>query len=187
MTTDPEHQHPNEPGDNSNARYEEFLQLFSRDRERLSAYIYSLLPNQADAEDVFQRCSLLLWRKFSEFERDRSFLAWACGVGFYEVRNFLRSVQRDRLQFNSELMSQLADRRLEELEHAADLLPALRSCVERLSKSQRELVSVAYGQAESIKDYAASQGQPLQTLYNQLGRIRRQLLNCVQQKLATES
>ncbi|WP_437222877.1 sigma-70 family RNA polymerase sigma factor [Planctomicrobium sp. SH661] len=170
----------------SEARYEEFLTLFSRDRERLSAYIYSLLPNQADAEDVFQRCSLLLWRKFPEYERDRSFLAWACGVGFYEVRNFLRSVQRDRLQFNSELMSQLADRRRQSLDQAAEMMPVLRGCLEALSESHRELVRVAYEQDGTLKDFAEAQNQPLQTLYNQLGRIRRLLLNCVQRQLAVE-
>jgi len=167
-------------------RYEEFLQLFLRDRERISAYLYSLLPNAADAEDVFQRCSLLLWRKFADFDRERSFLSWACGVAFYEVRNFLRSAHRDRIQFNSDLISQLADRRLEQLEKAPDLLPFLRDCLKRLSPSERDLVQVAYECNGTLKEFAETKKKPLQTIYNQLGRIRRTLLDCVQRKLATE-
>jgi len=174
------------PAQDADARYEEFLQFFSRDRERLSAYISTLLLNQADAEDVFQRCSLLLWRKFSEFDRDRNFLSWACGVAFYEVRNFLRSTQRTRLQFNSDLMSQMSDRRLESLEKNVDMLPFLRECLKLLPKGEQELVRIAYEREGSIKEFAEQKGIALQTLYNRLGRTRRLLMNCIQRKLAVE-
>ena len=49
----------------------------------------ALLPNEQDAQDVFQRTSLVLWQKFDQFDSDRDFLPWACGVAHYEVRNFL--------------------------------------------------------------------------------------------------
>ena len=94
-------------GDSGPDHYEEFLKLFARDRERIFSYIYSLLQHHADSEDVFQRCSLLLWRKFSRFDREGSFLSWACGVALYEVRNFLRVAGRDRMQLDVDLISQL--------------------------------------------------------------------------------
>src|SRR5262245_4341876 len=93
------------------ARYEEFLTLFAQPRERIFAFIYSLVPNFADAEDAFQRCSLSLWRKFDTFDRQRSFLAWSCGVAANEVRNALRTRRRDRLRFDDELVGLLAEAR----------------------------------------------------------------------------
>ena len=77
----------------------------AQDRDRILAYIQSLLPHRADAEDVFQRCSIVLWRKFHDFDVQQEFLPWACGVAFYEVRNFLRVAARDRLQFNDTLIT----------------------------------------------------------------------------------
>lgn len=168
-------------------QYEEFLSLFSTNRERLSAYIYSMLPNQADAEDVFQRVSLLLWRKFSTFDAERSFLSWACGIAFYEVRNFLRASHRRRMQFNSDLMTTLADERIENLENREDLLPLLRSCLESLPVSHRELIRAAYEEGQCIKSFAESSGQALQTVYNRLSRVRRLLLDCIQRKAGVES
>ncbi|HWL09105.1 MAG TPA: sigma-70 family RNA polymerase sigma factor [Planctomicrobium sp.] len=165
-------------------QYEEFLGLFSRDRARLCAYIYSLVPHHADAEDVLQRCSLLLWRKFAEFDRERSFLSWACGIAFYEVRNFLRANQRDRLQFDTDLMAQLAERRVENLEHHDAQLAALRGCVAELRSLERDLVRAAYEGNQALKEFAASTGRASQTLYNRLGRIRRGLMECVERKLA---
>lgn len=167
-------------------RYEEFLELFARDRERLYAYIYSLLPHHADAEDVFQRCSLLLWRKFDQFERDGSFIAWACGVAFYEVRNFIRTANRDRLQFDQDLVAQLAEARLKSLEQNEDRLAALKGCLENLSRQERDLVGWAYHSGRTIKDLAESSGQALQTLYNQLSRARRKLFDCMRHKVPAQ-
>lgn len=177
---------PDQPDHDSPPRYEEFLAHFARERDRLFAYVYSLLPHQADAEDVFQRCSMLLWSKFEQFEADRDFLAWARGVAFYEVRNFLRTAQRDRLQFNEELIGQIAERRVETLDQHEDRLTALRGCLENLQQSERELIRQVYTGGNAVKELARETGRAAQTLYNQLSQARRKLLTCVEHKLALE-
>ena len=52
-------------------QYERFVSLFAQVHDNLFAYVYSLLPHRSDAEDVFQQTSLVLWRKFGEFQRKR--------------------------------------------------------------------------------------------------------------------
>jgi RNA polymerase sigma-70 factor (ECF subfamily) len=171
---------------NDDQEYERFLQLFAAHRDRLFAYVYSLLPHHADAEDVFQRCSLLLWRKFDQFERDGSFLAWGCGVAFYEVKNFLRSANRNRLQFDADLVSQIAEQRLAKSLELSPKLEALAGCVENLKASDRELIHHAYHDDEGLKVHAATSGKAIQTLYNRLSILRRQLMECVHRKLSLE-
>jgi len=166
--------------------YESFLRHFSQDRDRIFLYIRSLLPHRADAEDVFQRCSLLLWRKFDQFDATREFLPWACGVAFYEVRNFLRVAARDRLQFEDGLIQQLADRRLETLRDTDRRLDYLRGCLSELKPGDHELIRAAYVQDRPLPEFAESTGRALQTLYNRLSLLRRSLLECVQRKLAAE-
>lgn len=167
-------------------RYELFLQHFTQDRDRLLAYVQSLLPHRADAEDVFQRCSVVLWRKFADFDSQREFLPWACGVAFYEVRNFLRVAARDRLQFGDELVEQLAERRLESLQHVDRRLEALRRCMKGLKSEDRDLVNAAYDESTPLSEFAESSGRALQTLYNRLSILRRRLLDCVQHNLSAE-
>ena len=41
-----------------------FLRLFLQNERRLYAYILTLLPNRADADDVLQEASLVMWDKF---------------------------------------------------------------------------------------------------------------------------
>jgi len=167
-------------------QYEQFLQLFASHRDRLFAYVYSLLPHHADAEDVFQRCSVLLWRKFDQFEPDGSFLAWGCGVAFYEVKNFLRSANRNRLQFDVDLVSQLAEQRLANEPETSSRMEALTGCVQSLKASDRELIHHAYHDDEGLKVFAVASGKAIQTLYNRLSILRRQLMDCVHRKLHLE-
>lgn len=164
-------------------RYEDFLQRFTRDRERLFAFVCSLVVNRADAEDVFQQCSLVLWRKFASFRPQESFLTWACGVAHFEVKNYLRTHSRDRLQFDNELVDQLAARRVDSLAQRDERIGALRSCLQSLSADQQTLLEVAYGTGK-IKDWATVSGTALQTAYNRLSRLRRQLLECVRRKIS---
>jgi RNA polymerase sigma-70 factor len=164
-------------------QYREFLACFTEGRDRLFAYIFSLLPRHSDAEDVFQRCSILLWRKFDQFDRSLPFHAWACGVAFYEVRNFLRVSGRERLYFDVELINQIAELRSTSDEQSQERLVALQSCMQNLSPSERQLVQHVYAGQGSLKDLAEAWGKAPQTLYNQLNLIRRKLFECVQHRL----
>lgn len=167
--------------------YERFLHQFTRDRERIFAFVCSLVPRHADAEDVFQQCSLILWRKFGEFQQGQSFLAWACGVAQFEVCNHLRTAGRSRLRFDDDLVRQLAVRRMESLTHYDERLLALRTCLRSLTDEQQQLIDAAYGTDGTIKRLAEQTGSAVQTLYNRLGKLRRQLLECVRGKLASQS
>lgn len=161
-------------------RQEWFLSEFTRERDHIFAYIFSLLPHRNDAEDVFQRTSLILWRKFDDFQPDGRFLSWACGVAFYEVRNFQRVANRDRMQFRDELIKQLADERAATLKHRDERLVALERCAQKLNQRDRELVDAVYFHKQPIKALAESTGRAAQTLYNRINLIRRQLMECVE-------
>lgn len=161
-----------------------FLEYFAEYNERILSYIFSLLPNEQDARDVFQRVSLVLWRKFDGFDRDGDFLAWACGVAYYEVRNFLRVAARNRLRFTDQLMETLADERAERGHEADRRITALRECVKQLPESERKLLLEAYAEGQSIRQMAERRGKAPQTLYNRLNLIRRKLFHSIERALA---
>jgi RNA polymerase sigma-70 factor len=158
-----------------------FLKLFVQDRDRIFAYVRGLLPNHADAEDVFQRCSLLLWHKFTEFDTDRPFISWACGIAYYEVRNFIRVASRDRLYFDAELLDSLSETRAKSLASSNGRLESLHSCFEKLKSSDREMLQVVYEGLQTVAEFAVTQGKSLQTIYNRLSQVRRQLMDCISQ------
>lgn len=165
---------------------EQFLQHFAEHHRRILAYIFSLLPNEQDAQDVFQKTSLVLWRKLDQFDPQGDFLAWACGVAYYEVRNFYRMAGRSRLRFNDELLRTLADERLARRERSDHRAAALSDCIRKLSPSDRHLVDQAYRSGRPIQQLAFELSRAVQTVYNRLNLIRRRLMECINQSLAEQ-
>ena len=165
----------------------EFVGLLTQSHQRLLGYLRSLLGNRHDAQDVLQRASVTMWRRFDTFEPGTDFLAWACTVAFYEARNFLRVAARSRLRFDDDLLERLAAERVEDLRHFDPRLDALEHCVQRLDETQRDLVHAVYQEDADIGTLADRLGRAPQTLYNRLHLIRRALAECVERRIAGES
>jgi RNA polymerase sigma-70 factor (ECF subfamily) len=168
------------------ANVEQFVEHLSAHQGRLMAYIFSLVPRLQDAQDIFQQTSLVLWRKYDQFDPGRDFLAWACGVAFYEVRNYLRSVARDRHCFNDDLLRTLADQRLAGNPRRERRQSALEQCVDKLRTTDRELVEKAYSGRQSLTEVAQEMDRAVQTVYNRLNLIRRKLVECVDRSIGEQ-
>jgi RNA polymerase sigma-70 factor (ECF subfamily) len=72
-------------------RQEEFVQLLNGAHALLLRYVLSLLANRHDAEDVLQRASVVMWRRFATVEPGTDFVAWATTVAFMKHGTFSAS------------------------------------------------------------------------------------------------
>ncbi|HIF67002.1 MAG: sigma-70 family RNA polymerase sigma factor [Pirellulaceae bacterium] len=169
------------PGGGSHA---EFIGLFAQNHSNILAYLYRLVHDRHDADDLFQRTSIVLWSKFDSFEPGSNFLAWAKRIAYLQVCNFLRTSGRDRLRFSEALLGKLADEPTTPTEESQRRLDALSKCMKELGQSDRDIVRRAYSGEQTVKEMAATFGLAVQTAYNKLGRIRKQLFDCVAHKLA---
>jgi len=158
----------------------EFAERLRPEQTRLYGYIHSLVRDLNDADDLFQQTTLVLWKKFGEFDRGRSFFSWACGIARLEVANFLRSRGRQKLYFSDDLNLLLIEAQ-EEMsnEEVEDRRAALAHCVEQLRQRDRELLAECYGDASGVNEAAGRRGRSSQSVYNSLRRIRRALFECV--------
>jgi RNA polymerase sigma-70 factor, ECF subfamily len=163
----------------------DFAALLRHHQTQLFGYIYSLVRDLDDADDLFQQTSLVLWDKFEQFDSSRSFINWACGVARYEVLNFLRSRSRNRLYFSDELNLALIEAH-ESLEHEQleDRRDALASCMKKLRERDLELLEACYGRSVCIHDVAQAWGRSTHSIHNSLRRLRRVLFECVRRSLA---
>jgi len=163
-------------------RYKEFLILFSAHQKSIHGHIFHMLNHHHDAEDVFQKTSLVLWEKFDQFESGTNFRAWACKVAFYQARNFIRVSSRDRHVFNDTLLDLLHDERQAAVDELDCQAAALDECIQELRPKDKELVRQVYREDLTVRDIAKHMGKAAQTLYNRLNGIRRRLHSCVQAK-----
>ena len=165
-------------------RQEEFVSLLNAAHGLLLRYVFSLLGNRHDAEDVLQHASLVMWRRFESFEPGTDFIAWATTVAFYEVRNFQRTMGRSRLEFDDDLMQTLAAERVIHVRQWSERVEALELCRKKLDSASRELLEAIYMDDIPVVELARRQGCAAKTLYNKLNFIRRALAECVQRQMA---
>jgi RNA polymerase sigma-70 factor, ECF subfamily len=163
-----------------------FTSLLSKDRLRIFGYIRTLVLQNSDAEDVYQHVCLTLWKKFDEFDQERSFFSWACGIAFYTVCNHRRRIRQDRHFFDQELIETMSQKREQHLNTYNIRMEYLHECFKILNSTDKQLLQNAIFENQSVKEIAQEAGKAMQTLYNRLSFLRRELADCVSRKLQSE-
>jgi RNA polymerase sigma-70 factor (ECF subfamily) len=169
---------------NDQEKHDLFAQLFVRHQGRIYRYLLTLIPNRADAEDVFQETNLTLWRTWDRYDPSREFLPWAYAVAHNHARNYFRTRHHRALSFRDDLLEQLTCMRVTYDELLERRQVALTRCLEKLNPHQQELVERYYRQEESIKTVAKREGRSPEAVYKAMQRIRTVLFDCINQTLA---
>lgn len=165
----------------SSERSQKFTEHLQRCQAELLRYIFALVRNAEDAQDVFQQTCIVLWDKFDEFDHSRSFLAWACGVARFKARKFLTQHRRYRVQFSDEFAERLAEVQAEAKPNEIGARQeVLSGCIEKLPSSQQELLMLCYGEHQRIVDVAAQLGRSAGGLRHSLQTIREKLMECIE-------
>ena len=166
-----------------------FLRLFLQNERRLYAYILTLLPHRADADDVLQETSLVLWDKFDEQNPPDDFTAWGCRIAYFKVLDFYRKSQRSRVRFSQALLDRLAETAVEQagtlqLEERRETLA---DCIAKLSGRDRDLLARRFADGATTRSTAADLGRSVDAVYKALAKIRQALFDCVTRTLAPEA
>jgi RNA polymerase sigma-70 factor, ECF subfamily len=157
----------------------EFLRLHTKHQHRVLAYIFTLVPNRADAEDLLQDTAVLLWEKFDQFEPGTDFVAWACRVAYWKVANHRKRFARSNLMFSDELLQAVAQRTIELAPQLDDRREALRECMKRLEDRDRRMITARYELDGGAQRAAEAARRTLPATYKALYRIRKALFDCV--------
>ena len=174
----------NENQENS-TDHEAFLRLYTRFEGNLRAFVASLLPTWEGVDEVMQESSVVLWRKFSQFDQsaESGFLNWAFMIARYEVLKYRRRRATDRLRFCDDVFELLATTAESVTATQDQRIRLLRECVATLDPVHLELAKAVYEDGAAIKDVAEQVGRTPTGLYKALARIRNRLAACVQSKL----
>jgi len=166
-------------------RMEILVRLLTRHQEELFRFILAMHPHEEDARDILQETSVALCRKIELYDPEQPFLPWALGFAYLEVLKLREQNQRGTRLMSRDLMQRLAHDR-ESLEPILNArLQALETCLQKLSPTDRELVRSRYVSKVGIEEMVEQSGASRRTLFRNLDRIRRQLFDCITQRVAT--
>jgi RNA polymerase sigma-70 factor, ECF subfamily len=173
----------------TSARGRAFLCLFLQNDRRVYAYILTLLPNRADADDVLQEASLVMWDKFDEHHPPDDFAAWGCRIAYYKVLEFRKRCHRSRVLFSQELLERLAETAIEQAGalQLDERQQALRTCIDKLPARDRDLLARRLAPDATTQSTAAEVGRSVDAVYKALSKIRQTLFNCISRTVSMES
>jgi RNA polymerase sigma-70 factor, ECF subfamily len=149
---------------------------------RLYGYIIGLLASPRDAQDVLQETNKVILAKLGEFQQPGSFSAWAHKFAYYQCLAFRKQNQRSKLNFETELIEELAEVAKPVDETAEKNLPLLAACLERLQPKSRSIVADYYYDSLSIKEIAADRNLKTNHVAQILFRARKALFECIKKE-----
>lgn len=162
----------------------EFVTLLTRHSSRIYGFILLLSVGHADAEDIFQETSLVLWEKFGSYVPGTNFQAWACRIAYYETLRRRRDQPRTQY-FSDDAVGMLANDALVIMEQPELDKEALSECLDKLVDKDRRLIEQKYFIRLSASEIAKNSSRPVHAIYRELSRIHTKLLRCVRKALET--
>lgn len=161
-------------------RTDEFVREFTRSAQRLYAYIFTLMGNDAGADDVFQEASAKAWEKFDEYQSGSDFFAWICSIARFKAMSYF-DARRRRPQSFSDAFIDAVESDIAAMSDSLDgEMTALADCYRKLRPEDRELIDRRYLPGADTRQLAAAIGRPLSTVYRMLTRVHRELLECIE-------
>ena len=164
-------------------RNKRLMLLMTQHQRRIFSYIYTLVPDRHNSEDILQETSLVICEKFADFEPGTDFVAWACQIAYWEVRRARQKFARAKVIFDQEIVDAVAETAGTMAEEITQRHEALEHCLRKLHPRDRELVLMRYEPGSGVEEAAQRSGRTLEAAYKALGRIRKLLLDCVTQRL----
>lgn len=153
-----------DPPSEADAR-KQLMALMTRHQRQIFSYIYVLVPNRSDAEDLLQETSLVICEKFHEFRPGTDFVAWACQIAYWRVRYSRQKFARSKVVFDQEIVDVLARTAGEMADEMDSRHEALGQCLQRLHLRDRELLLRRYEPGGTVEEAAKHSGRTLQTAY----------------------
>jgi RNA polymerase sigma-70 factor (ECF subfamily) len=165
---------------------QEFARLAARHQRQLFLYIFSLVPNVTDAEEILQTTNLVAWTKFAEFDPTTNFFAWAGRVAYYEVLKYRTRRGRDAVMFGEEFLEQVNSAATAQADGYDRRREALDECLKKLRDFDRRLILLRYSDGSTTQSVADEFQRSAKSIYASLSRIRDTLLACINRRLALE-
>ena len=165
-------------------RREQFLTHLSGCELPLRAFICGALAAVSEREDLFQEVVYTLWRTYDRYDGARPFLPWAMGVAVRRTKEEYRRSSRRPGLAAAEQLDRLANELASAPQSPTDEEEALAECLAGLPDHAARLVHRRYYEQAGIESLAEEMRQSPAAIYQTLSRLRRQLGQCIRQRLS---
>ena len=155
-------------------------------RPVVAAFVFSLVQDYHETEEILSKVAVVLVRKYSTSEPIQSFTSWAMKIARYEILNAQRAYARDRHQFSDVFVEEMSAICNEAVAEMDPRMLYLEECLKRVQGRARQALVLRYTAGMKPAKIAESlkvSGGAVRIL---LTRTRNALRSCVERRLAEE-
>lgn len=160
-----------------------FTKNIETHRTGLVRFVCSRGYTPADAEDVVQKATVNIWRKYAEYTEGTSFTTWAIAITHNELCNDIRSskrVKRKTLVQDQHLYESALGTILAPETETSEKIEKLEGLLSHMPQDKVNLLCSVYIDGEPIDELAKANGKSPRTYYNILNTIKKQLIEDMQ-------
>ena len=165
-------------------------ELVDLHKDRLFAFIWRIVRNHHDAEEVCQDAFLKAFASLDSFSTEYRFSTWLFTIAYRVCLNQMRRKRPLTGELDFESLERHADSPetvTVETEEAHQLKQVVWSAVAELSTPQRAAVLLFYRYSRSCQDIAQVLQLPVATVKSHLHRARARLRGTLESRISTES
>lgn len=164
---------------------EMFAPLWTKAQPAVTGFVCSSIKNFDEAKDILQNVALIAFRKFDQYDPQRSFTGWVIGIARNEIFLSRRTHARSILTYHAEIYDSLAEVH-DELSAEFEVRQfALRECLSGMGDHARNLLDMRYTDALKPSQIAARIHKNAGAVRTMLTRIRDALHRCVEKRMST--
>ena len=162
---------------------EDYIRSLSAHYVKIKSFIFCMLPNASDVDDVMQETSVTLWNKFNDYQPGTDFVAWAVTIAKYKVLEFRRKNQHNPIMLDENVVELLEKENTSFFDNTEERARALIQCIKKLSSQDQEFLKLKYAEGFTLKKLAQRFGFSITSIYRNSGRIHGLLLGCIHRVL----
>lgn len=165
---------------------QECVRLLSAHYVQIKSFIFCMLPNASDVDDVMQETSVAIWSKSNDYELGTDFVAWAVTIAKYKVFEFRRKNHHNLIALNDNVLDLLEKENTSLLSNTKERTQALMQCIKKLSSQDQEFIKLKYAEGFTLKKLAQRFGYSVSSIYRNSTRIHGLLLGCIHRIIKQE-
>lgn len=163
-----------------------YKELFSRYQKKLFTYIFHLIGNRDETEDILQNVFSKTYKNIKNFDTDRKFSSWIYRIAHNEAVNFLKRKSKrytvsweDITSSKDKLDTAANDEMPEEKWMQQEINKEMHQALSKLSKKYRQILELRYFKELSYEDISTMLDKPVNTVGTLINRAKKKLLDVV--------
>lgn len=165
------------------SRNRQFFEFYGRSQYRLLSFLFMMVHNETDAEDLLQDTAATMLEKFEQYQQGTNFTAWGMMIAKNKAINFLNKNAKTRPQFRQDLYERISEIEMKESEDNSQRAAAMKKCLEKIQDADKKILQMRYEDDCSMKKIASILGRSKTGIYHTLARIHSLLNNCIKTQM----